>query len=242
MRVLLREASILVLDKPAGTAAWPFSEDADDGPARGQPVGLRDSDSSWRPIYPLEDEASGLAVLARGAAADILDAQRETGEFTVRFLALVRVAGPQSAGSIDLPLAVRDLTNPRVRIDPAHGSPARTEWSLLDAYAGFALLDCRPHPLLRHQVRAHLAAAGMPPAVDPLYGGGLELRLSSFKAGYRPGRHGPERPLIARVSIHAAELAFTHPDGRGLTFSAEPPRDFRAAVHQLGKYGRLGGV
>jgi len=80
----------------------------------------------------------------------------------------------------------------------------------------------------------------MPLAVDPAYGGGRELMLSSFKSGYRPSRRRAEKPLLARLSLHVARIAFDHPEsGSRLSLSAAPPRDFRAAVQQLAKYGRL---
>ena len=60
--------------------------------------------------------------------------------------------------------------------------------------------------------------------------------LSSFKRDYREKRQG-ERPLIARLTLHAEKLTFEHLDGRTVEIVAPLPKDFRAAVSQLRKHG-----
>ena len=106
---------------------------------------------------------------------------------------------------------------------------------------GFALLECRPRTAVPGQIRRHLAAVGMPLAVDPVFGGADELMLSSFKAGYRPSRRHGEKPLIARATLHAESVRFRHPKtGAPMRLEAPIPRDFRAALHQLDRFGRIG--
>jgi 23S rRNA-/tRNA-specific pseudouridylate synthase len=127
-----------------------------------------------------------------------------------------------------------------MKVDPEQGERAVTEWRVRDRYVGFGLLECIPRTFVPDQIRAHLEAAGMPLAVDPAYGGGKDVLLSSFKAGYRPSRRRPERPLIQRLSLHAEVLLFTHPvSGERLQFEVPPPHDLRAAIHQLGRFGRM---
>ena len=45
---------------------------------------------------------------------------------------------------------------------------------------------------------------------------------------YRPNAGQDERPLIARLSLHAEKLTFQHPDGRMIIVECPPPKDFRA--------------
>jgi 23S rRNA-/tRNA-specific pseudouridylate synthase len=70
--------------------------------------------------------------------------------------------------------------------------------------------------------------------VDPLYGGAPELKLSFYKPGYRSNRREEERPLIARLTLHAARLRLRHPATEApLTLEAPLPKDLRATLRQL---------
>jgi hypothetical protein len=76
----------------------------------------------------------------------------------------------------------------------------------------------------------------MPLAVDPLYNPTAPpLKLSAHKRDYRPTRNEEERPLIARLTLHAHKIRFHDLAGADVEVSAEPPKDFRAAVNQLSK-------
>ena len=191
------------------------------------------------PVFPIAD-ASGLLIVGRRPdVAERLQSGLADGSVDLRFLAIVR--GPISAtsGTIDRPIAECDRGG-LAQIDDRHGRPARTEWQLREAFVGFALVECRPRSAIRGQIRAHLQAAGLPLAVDRAYGGASALMLSSFKAGYHPSRRRPERPLIRRLSLHVVSATFSQPTtGEDLRFEAPPPKDFRATLQQLTKYGRL---
>jgi tRNA pseudouridine32 synthase/23S rRNA pseudouridine746 synthase len=234
--VLHSDDSLLVIDKPAGAAIEPTTGD--------EPtlMSLLKLTVDARAAYDMDVQLSGVASFAVGAVASAhLAEQERTGALRLVFLALVRASRPETAGTIDLPLSPVDPYTGRLRVDRERGRPARTDWSLRDAYAGYALLECHPQAASHAQVRAHLLGAGMPLVVDTMNGGGRELRLSSFKADYRPSRRHPEQPLIHRLSLHVERVELAHPGGGGaMSFSAAPPRDLRAATHQLAKFGRLG--
>jgi 23S rRNA pseudouridine1911/1915/1917 synthase len=68
-----------------------------------------------------------------------------------------------------------------------------------------------------HQIRVHFAALGYPVAGDVQYG----------------GRKRPEG--LERQFLHAAQLAFPHPDDeRQMSFSSPLPPDLRAFLESLG--------
>ena len=74
----------------------------------------------------------------------------------------------------------------------------------------------------QHQVRMHLAHAGLPILGDTVYG--------------RPA-HG--RPPARRPMLHAAELAFAHPiTGERVVAKSPLPRDFDSVLAAL-RQGRL---
>lgn len=235
--VLFADESIVVVNKPPGLAAAPHHhvehsvlDEINDA------VGLE-------PVYRIDDDASGvIAYSASPQSRAALREARHAGRIVLTYEAIVRATLPNESGSIDRAIAPVGSQSLNMRIDERHGRPAQTQWRLRDAYAGFALLECTACTHVEHQVRVHLASVGMPIAVDPVYGGGRELFLSSFKVGYRPSRRRPERPLIGRLSLHLAAAELPHPSrGEVLRFSAPPPRDFKATVYQLDKYGRLVG-
>jgi len=47
-----------------------------------------------------------------------------------------------------------------------------------------------------------------------------------------------ERPLIARLTLHAEKLRLTNLDGHPLEIIAPLPKDFRAMLNQLRRHGR----
>jgi 23S rRNA-/tRNA-specific pseudouridylate synthase len=60
--------------------------------------------------------------------------------------------------------------------------------------------------------------------------------LSEIKSGFRPSADEEERPLLARLSLHAESLAFDHPAGsQRVRLEAPLPKDFRATLAQLRK-------
>jgi 23S rRNA-/tRNA-specific pseudouridylate synthase len=120
------------------------------------------------------------------------------------------------------------------------GSPSRPGFQGSPRYTppaqGFAFVECRPLTGRTHQLRVHLAAAGAPILNDPFYGNpDVALRLSDFKRGYK-GRED-EKPLIARLALHASELVIKHPTTREpLTLHAPLPHEFEVALKYLRKF------
>lgn len=86
--------------------------------------------------------------------------------------------------------------------------PADTRYRALERRGERTLLAVSITTGVRHQIRAHLAAAGHPLCGDVLYGGSPAPRLM----------------------LHAAALTVAHPDdGRRLSITCPPPPDFGVA-------------
>jgi 23S rRNA-/tRNA-specific pseudouridylate synthase len=101
----------------------------------------------------------------------------------------------------------------------------------------FSLLGVQIFTGRTHQIRVHLAYAGYPLMVDPLYGKREAFLLSEIKGRrYNLGKEQEERPLLSRVPLHASRLAFNHPEtGKRMEFEAPMPKDMRATLNQLRK-------
>ena len=195
-----------------------------------------------RLVHRIDRDTSGVLLLARTS-----DSQRAlTRQFMDRtvaktYLAIVRGSPADSAGRIDAPVGEMRGNLVRVCVNPRRGKPAVTDWEVLERFVGYTLLRCRPLTGRQHQIRLHMQIAGMPLAVDDLYGGSSGILLSSFKHDYKLGRGREERPLIARLTLHAESIEFDHPSqGKRMRFEAPLPKDFRATLNQLRKYASGG--
>ncbi len=229
------DADLVVVNKPPGLAsvAARSPEPCVVSLLRRRPE-LQDN-PAVRVVHRLDRDASGVQLCARTLAAQ----RGLVAAFAARTVEKVYHAivqgRPPDEGVVDVPLAF-DRRRGKVIASAARGRPARTRFRVLQPLAGHALVECHPETERPHQIRVHLATLGHPLAVDPLYGGGAALLLSNFKPDYRPSRKGEERPLIARLTLHALRLTAPHPtSGIALTFEAPPPKDFRAAVNQLAR-------
>ena len=130
------------------------------------------------------------------------------------YLALAHGAPRWTELSIDAPIARDPASRLRMAV-VASGKPSRTDVERLglatvDGQA-VAALRCKLHSGRTHQIRVHLASRGHPLLADVLYGGKPALGLT-------------------RQALHAAELAFAHPqDGRAMAFQSPLPADLAGA-------------
>lgn len=241
MEVLHHDDDVVVLAKPPGL--WMDVSPGEDSSVAEQLIQAELLEDGPDPMfaYPIDPPVSGIAVLARTEAAQRAFAgQMADGSIKQTMRVIVRGPVMKDSGTIDFKLSgvVAGLTG-RMKVDAIRGHKAVTTWKVCDHFVGFAVLECQTRPAVPHQVRVHLEAAGIPLAVDPVYSGSTKLMLSSFKAGYRRSHRRPEKPLIERVSLHIASVEFRHPrTGEPLRFECEPPKDFRATLHQLERFGR----
>lgn len=239
--VLHADADLIVVNKPPVVSLCAAFDGEPSVEVQLRRTGQLGADEPATSLFHLDAELSGLAVFVRhGAALEVLRSQIAAKELTLVCLALVRAFVAGTSGQIDLPLRPHPNEEGLLQAHPGGELRGVTQWRVRDTFVGFSLLECSPDSALPNQVRAHLPAMGMPLVVDVPHRGGPSLMLSSFKAGYRPSRRRPEHPLIERPTLHVVRLVFEHPTThQPLSFEADFPKDFRAALHQLDRFGRL---
>lgn len=226
VRVLWEDREVLAVDKPAGRLVIP-GRGTEERSLREELEALHGR--LWI-VHRLDRGTSGVLLFARTAEAHrALNLAFDRGEPRKRYLALVRGA---PIGERRISLAIAPARRGRMRParpgDP-RGKAAATVVRPLEAFpprdwagGALALVEALPETGRTHQIRVHLAAEGMPLAVDPDYGDAGPLR-------------GPDgRILLVRTPLHAARLELRHPSGRGsLAVEAPLPPDLAAAIEAL---------
>jgi 23S rRNA pseudouridine955/2504/2580 synthase/23S rRNA pseudouridine1911/1915/1917 synthase len=232
--------------KPAGLATIPGRGEADSVFERlAAQLGLAASgsqDPRLRVVHRLDKETSGALLFATNVEAQRnLSHQFQNNLVEKEYVALVAGRPAEMEGEIDSPLARHPTSPQRMVVAKRGGRPARTLWKVEELFRSYSLLRVFPRTGKTHQIRVHLAHIGLPLAIDPLYhpaGARTQhLLLSSFKRGYRH-TSAPERPLMDRLTLHAQKLRFHDRAERQIQIEASLPKDFRATLNMLCKYGR----
>lgn len=226
--VLYRDASAIVINKPAGLAVQ-------GGTKTGRHVdGLLDTlrfelDERPRLVHRLDKDTSGVLLIARSAAAAAFFT-RAFREKTTRKTYWAAVIGlPQlPQGRIDLALAKhRGPGRERMEADAEDGKNAITYYRVIDQAGDRASwLALLPITGRTHQLRAHCAALGTAILGDSKYGGGA-THLAGVVAG-----HG--------LHLHARSLAIPSPEGGLLRVTAPLPPHMRETWGLLGFAGDPG--
>ncbi len=196
--LVFADASLLVLDKPAGLLSVP-GRGADKQDCLSARVQACYPDALV--VHRLDMATSGLMLMARSVGIQrALGALFERREIYKRYVAVVhglpsRAPGPDGWNLIDLPIVVDWPRRPLRIIDTTRGKASQTRWRVLaqDAAAHRARLELEPLTGRSHQLRVHLQALGHPILGDRLY--------------------APEAVLARaeRLLLHACTLGFTHP-------------------------------
>ncbi len=225
--VLYRDASAIVLNKPAGLAVQ-------GGTKTGRHVdGLLDTlrldlDERPRLVHRLDKDTSGVLLIARSAAAAAFFT-RAFREKTTRKTYWAAVIGlPQlPQGRIDLALAKRSGPGRERMEADDDGKSAVTYYRVMD-HAGdrASWLALLPITGRTHQLRAHCAALGTPIIGDSKYGASA-AHLAGVVAG-----HG--------LHLHARSLAIPSPEGGLLQVTAPLPPHMRETWDLLGFTGDPG--
>ncbi len=153
-------------------------------------------------VHRLDMDTSGLLVVAKHKTAHYrLQKQFRDRQIHKTYVAVLdgRPLPIGEEGRIELPLSPDLMHRPFQKIDKEHGKPAVTLYRVVDEH----VVELHPLTGRTHQLRVHCAHAeglGCPIKGDNLYG-----------------------RRAARLYLHAARIAFTHPmSGEGMVFERKP--------------------
>ena len=202
--VIHEDEHLLVVNKPAGWNTHAPSPYAGEGIYDW----LRHREPRWAALailHRLDKETSGVMVFGKTAQANRSLAEQFSRR-TVRkkYLLLTdRKVAPREFTAKTCIARAGDRYTSR-----SDGEPALTRFRLLECVNGRSLLEAEPMTGRTHQIRVHAAENGFPILGDILYGG----------------------TSAARLSLHSAELSFSHPvTGRAVHFGVAP--DFDSDAH-----------
>lgn len=225
--LVFENESYLAINKP------PYIATLED---RSSPVSVlrlaREYNKDLQVCHRLDKETSGVLLMAKSAEA-YKHASTQFSDRTIKkvYHAVANGSHDFKDELIDLDLAISSSGIARVK---KGAKPSRTRVTSLEKFRHHTLLECSPETGRMHQIRVHLAALGAPLVADSMYGGD-DLFLSKIKRGYRP-KEKEERPLMARVTLHAYALQFNDLNGEQVEISGAYPKDFQTVLTQLRKF------
>ncbi len=234
VEIIYEDQQIIAVNKPPNVSVTPA------GTGKMNLLGLlqiqRKEGQKLKIVHRLDKDTSGIILIAKNT-----DAQRNFSEYFEKgrvrkiYLALITGLPCEKTGIIDAPIAP-NRKNPQImEVVSKKGKDAQTKWELLANFGSISLIAARLQTSRTHQIRVHLQYAGMPLAVDPLYGQNQAIMLSSFKANYKLGKYEEEKPLIDRLSLCAYEL-----EVENLHLVAPLEKKFKATIKMLTKYNPKG--
>jgi 23S rRNA pseudouridine1911/1915/1917 synthase len=185
--IAYEDDDVIVVDKPAGVVVHP---------APGHPTGTLAQAVGGKLVHRLDRDTSGLLVVAKSEAVHRkLQDELRRREISREYLALVEGRPDARSGTIDAPIG-RDRGS-RTQMSTRTDKPrdAVTHFEIEQELPRTTLLRVRLVTGRTHQIRAHLAAIGLPVVGDPVYGG----RTSGLRLG------------LTRQFLHAAKLLFRQP-------------------------------
>jgi 23S rRNA pseudouridine1911/1915/1917 synthase len=213
-RIAYEDEHLLVVDKAAGIVVHPSRGHSEGtlaqllapraGGGEPQRAGI---------VHRLDRDTSGLLVVARSEEAlRALQSLLARRLIEREYLALVQGRPPARAGTIEAPVGRHPRARTRMSVGGAGARLARTHFTLERALPSSSLLRLRLETGRTHQIRVHLAAAGLPVYGDPVYGAA--------------GAFG-----LARQFLHSARIAFASPfGGPRIDVSSPLPPDLQAAL------------
>lgn len=223
----------VALNKPAGLLSIPDRE--------GKDVSLKsklqEKYGEIFTVHRLDKETSGVIIFAKNAEAHrYLSVQFEERIIEKRYLGLVNGVISEKEGRIESAIGEHPSKKGMMAI-LRKGKPSITDYQVKEEFGRYSMVEFIIHTGRTHQIRVHMQDLGHPIVCDELYGDGKPVFISSLKKNFKLSKsEEAERPILARLALHAIQLKFRDENGKEYSLEAEMPKDMRALVQQLRKW------
>ncbi len=233
LHILFENNNCLVVDKPAGMLSVPDRYDATIPNIKHYAKSVL---KGALMVHRLDKDTSGALLLAKNAESHkYLQTQFEQRRIEKNYIAIIHGTLKQKSGIVLAGITKKESSKGIMKISKA-GKSSETSYACIERFKHYEYLKLHPKTGRTHQIRVHMAHLGHPIICDPLYGNGKPLLLSSIKRNYKLRKGQIERPLMMRTALHASFLSFELNDER-IEVACDIPKDFRATLNQLRKYG-----
>lgn len=189
-------------------------------------------------VHRLDRETSGVIMFAKNAAMHKqLSTLFESGDIDKRYMAILKGSPAIDEGIVETHIAPSEHVKGKMIVFKK-GKWSKTGFRIKENYSDkFSLVELKLFTGRTHQIRVHMEYLGNPLLVDRLYTGVEAFYLSEIKKRkYRSSADHEERPLIARHSLHASSVSFSHPITKEtIEVEAALPKDMRAVITQMRK-------
>ncbi len=223
LRILYEDASLVVLDKPAGLLAVPLERSGETSIFDQLEAHLR-SHGKRKPlvVHRIDRDTSGVVLFAKDARTQSGLKQQFRAHTPERvYLAVVYGRPAPAAGTWRNHLVwdARALIQKETTSKDPRAAEAVCHYRVVEAFASTSLIEIRLQTGKRNQIR-------------------IQSRLRGHTlVGERRYTYGPDelRPvLFKRQALHAWRLGFRHPtDGRAMAFEAPVPADMQRLLARL---------
>ncbi len=229
--ILIENDDFVALNKPAGLLSVPDRTQS----APSLKDLLAEKYSGIYTVHRLDRETSGVILFAKTADAhQWLSIVFQEREIEKTYFGIVWGVPPSLTGTIELPMQEHPAKNGTMIVH-RKGKAASTGYEVVENFGKYSFLKFDLHTGRTHQIRVHMKETGHPILCDSLYGDGKPVFVSSLKRNYKHSGFEEEKPILARLALHAGRLSFTDPHGKIFTAEAELPKDMRALLSQMRK-------
>ncbi len=194
--ILYEDRSVLAIDKPRGWMLVPASWQKT---SRNLQMALTSSIAArdfWarsrnlrflRFVHRLDADTTGILLFGKSpGAVNTYGNLFESRKMEKTYLAVVHGKPKQNEWVCRLKIGPDAGQRGRMKVDARGGKDAETSFRVLQEVGGKVLIEARPFTGRTHQIRVHLAEAGLPIVGDELYGSKAreELGLRAVELAY----------------------------------------------------------
>lgn len=216
--IVYEDEDVAVVYKPKGLSVHPASSIKEPTLVNGllfQLNHLSGINGTARPgiVHRIDKDTTGLLMIAKNDLAhQSLVEQLKNRTITRRYVALVHGVIKENRGRIEAPIA--RCPYDKIKMDVVEGGKqAITNFTVLERFKDFTLVECKLETGRTHQIRVHMKYINHPLYQDKIYG---------------PDKSGTGQFL------HAQVIGFNHPrTGKYLEFSYPLPENFSNFLEEL---------